>query len=280
MIKQPELGKILLKARKQKGWTQEELVDQCHVSVRTIQRIESGEVTPRSSTIKILLSALEYDMAQWEKSKANRRGASFKQKFKKMLLTNATEQNARNVLTTAWIAGIVYFVVGFIEMGAEYMHFEGQITSITDVFGYGMVKLLAAASFFIFMRGFIALGQLFDNYLLKVIATLYALAIVVTSILDVFMVIYFPEDWGLNTLYGSSYSILYGIIEIVFGVALFRLDGMGSLSRVAGVLEIVTGFFFVTVILFFLGLITLTPALIVEIVLLIKAEELVRKNEI
>ena len=46
-MKQPELGQIIHDLRKQKGLTQEELVEKCNISVRTIQRIEAGEVTPR-----------------------------------------------------------------------------------------------------------------------------------------------------------------------------------------------------------------------------------------
>jgi transcriptional regulator with XRE-family HTH domain len=42
IMKQPELGQKILKLRKQKGFTQEELVAQCNINVRTIQRIEAG----------------------------------------------------------------------------------------------------------------------------------------------------------------------------------------------------------------------------------------------
>ncbi|MCS5489833.1 helix-turn-helix domain-containing protein [Algoriphagus limi] len=47
-MKQPELGKKISELRKAKGMTQEELVEKCNLNVRTIQRIEAGEVTPRS----------------------------------------------------------------------------------------------------------------------------------------------------------------------------------------------------------------------------------------
>ena len=42
-MKQPLLGKKNTELRIQKGLTQEELVERCNVTVRTIQRIESGE---------------------------------------------------------------------------------------------------------------------------------------------------------------------------------------------------------------------------------------------
>ena len=61
-MKQPELGRKIAEIRKTKGLTQEELVDVCNLNVRTLQRIESGEVTPRSYTLKIISEALDFNM--------------------------------------------------------------------------------------------------------------------------------------------------------------------------------------------------------------------------
>ena len=57
-MKQPDLGKKILELRKQKGLTQEELVELCNINVRTIQRIEAVDVTPRTYTVKTILEAL------------------------------------------------------------------------------------------------------------------------------------------------------------------------------------------------------------------------------
>ena len=59
MIQQPELGKKIADLRKAKGLTQEELIEICNLSVRTLQRIEAGEVTPRTYTLKLIFEALE-----------------------------------------------------------------------------------------------------------------------------------------------------------------------------------------------------------------------------
>lgn len=61
-MNQPELGKKIAELRKLKGLTQEELVDRCNLSVRTLQRIEYGEVTPRAYTLKLIFDALDYSM--------------------------------------------------------------------------------------------------------------------------------------------------------------------------------------------------------------------------
>ncbi len=65
MITQPELGKKIADCRKAKGFTQKELVEKCKLSVRTLQRIEAGEVTPRIYTIKVICEALELDYVHY-----------------------------------------------------------------------------------------------------------------------------------------------------------------------------------------------------------------------
>lgn len=79
MIQQPELGKKIADYRKAKGLTQEELVEKCNLSVRTLQRIEAGEVTPRSYTVKLIFEALElnYDNS-FETSKESSKGLTSK----------------------------------------------------------------------------------------------------------------------------------------------------------------------------------------------------------
>ena len=62
IMKQPDLGKKIIELRKAKGLTQEELVNICNLNVRTLQRIEAGEVTPRIYTIKTIFAALDFDL--------------------------------------------------------------------------------------------------------------------------------------------------------------------------------------------------------------------------
>jgi len=71
-MKQPELGKKIAELRKAKGLTQEELVEKCNLNVRTLQRIESGEVTPRSYTIKVIFAALDCNIYDSSKSISNK----------------------------------------------------------------------------------------------------------------------------------------------------------------------------------------------------------------
>ncbi|MFD1164068.1 helix-turn-helix domain-containing protein [Sphingobacterium daejeonense] len=49
-----ELSQKIALLRKQKGLTQEQLAERAGVTVRTIQRIESGETIPRAYTLQNL----------------------------------------------------------------------------------------------------------------------------------------------------------------------------------------------------------------------------------
>jgi transcriptional regulator with XRE-family HTH domain len=53
------LNNTIIAARKRKGLTQEALADATQLTIRTIQRIESGESIPRSHTLKAIAGALD-----------------------------------------------------------------------------------------------------------------------------------------------------------------------------------------------------------------------------
>ncbi|HET6559875.1 MAG TPA: helix-turn-helix transcriptional regulator [Prolixibacteraceae bacterium] len=76
-MKQPELGRKIAELRKAKSLTQEELAEKCRLNVRTIQRMESGMVTPRSYTLKAIYAALEFTMNNSSESDVKRRVPSF-----------------------------------------------------------------------------------------------------------------------------------------------------------------------------------------------------------
>ena len=70
-MNQPDLGLKVNELRQLKGFTQEQLAEECEVSTRTIQRIESGEVDPRSYTLQCLSSSLAFDFMQDQTSNEN-----------------------------------------------------------------------------------------------------------------------------------------------------------------------------------------------------------------
>ena len=70
-MNQPDLGLKVSELRLQKNLTQEQLAEKCEVSTRTIQRIEGGEVDPRSYTLHCLSEALEFDFGADHTSREN-----------------------------------------------------------------------------------------------------------------------------------------------------------------------------------------------------------------
>ena len=70
-MNQPDLGLRVSELRQQKGFTQEQLAEKCEVSPRTIQRIESGEVDPRSYTLQCLSKSLDFDFLEQDTSNEN-----------------------------------------------------------------------------------------------------------------------------------------------------------------------------------------------------------------
>lgn len=262
-MKQPELGYKLSELRKQKNMTQEELVEACNVSVRTIQRIESGDVTPRMSTVKIIIAALDEDF----------------DRFKTTLSPQSqSELSLDHWLQMAWIAGIVYFIVGFLEGGLDYVRFEEGDNEIPQLL-YISVKIVSLTSYILFVGGILKLAELFSNTLLRVGSYLMIGIFFLTAATDVFSLL-FPFDDEIEGFLLISQSVTFGAFNIIFGVGLFRLqDGMGRVALFAGLFEIVIGFCFAVVILFFLGFILQVPAIILEVILLFKAGEFVKAEQ-
>jgi len=58
----------LREGRLSKGLTQKELSERSNISIRSIQRIENGEILPRSYTLKTLAGILELSFEEFMKS--------------------------------------------------------------------------------------------------------------------------------------------------------------------------------------------------------------------
>lgn len=269
-MKQPELGRKILELRQQKGFTQEELVEQCNISVRTIQRIEAGEVSPRVYTIKTILSALDRDLDDLQQNSV------FETKVKEaMLLEIDTSKNTSfllNQLHLGWITGIISmicFVFQFVE--DSYYISEGDY-----YFGglfYIILGIVSILMFGLHMRAFILIGQLFKSYFLKIVAVLFIAVntlITLYSIIDMYFR-YLPE-----AAYAIIFCVFYGVMYGFLGYALLKLRGLGQLPKVAGIMQIVIGGMFLTI----LFSIVASPASILvqglNVAIILKAIEVIK----
>ena len=59
-----KLGSIIQERRKSRGLTQEDLAEMAKVNLRTIQRIENNENTPRGKTLVLICDALDLDLEE------------------------------------------------------------------------------------------------------------------------------------------------------------------------------------------------------------------------
>ena len=149
MMKQPALGQKILELRQQKGLTQEELVEQCNISVRTIQRIEAGETMPRVYTIKNILSALGRDLDDL------RADSVFETKVKKAMFIKIDDNKDAsfliNQLHIGWVAGILSIAVFIFEVVDDFYlafyktYYFGKIFTII----LGVISIIC---FSLFMR--------------------------------------------------------------------------------------------------------------------------------
>lgn len=277
-MKQPELGRKITLLRKEKGFTQEELVDKCNISVRTLQRIEAGEVTPRSYTVKTILAALDYDLSKISDDDGNKK--SFAEWLKEIFLIDIDPDRSGTFLirqlNKAWLFGLVYFILGFPEAAAEYFRYKEDrlIFSIPVYIG---IKMAILVTFFFFQRGFILVGHMFRNYLLKIMS--YVLIAGVFLIISYDIASLFYDSVEREYILGAQ-ALTFGGIGILYGISLIKLQrSFGSVPIAAGIFEIAGSCFFLTIILSFVGHILLIPAELLEIVILYKAVEIIKSKQ-
>ncbi|MEW7289202.1 helix-turn-helix domain-containing protein [Aquimarina sp. 2304DJ70-9] len=274
-MKQPALGLKISELRKSKGLTQEELVEQCNISVRTIQRIEAGEVTPRSYTIKTILSALEYDISTIQTT-----NFSVTQEFKKLLLLDVDDNKEADFLTRqlsiSWISGIVYFVLGFGEFAMDFFrHFQGEM--ITNNIVYTAIKLIILVSIILFYRGFILSGKIFKNYLLRITAFILVFISCIFYAYDILSLYIGTID--PEFILGAE-AVTFGVIGILFGISVLRLkNALGTIATLTGIFEIITYACLVTIFLSVVGMVLLTPTIILEIILLYKVSQMLKAKQ-
>lgn len=257
-LKQPQLGKTIQALRQEKKLTQEELVEKCNVNVRTLQRIEAGEVAPRDFTIKAILEALDY-------------------KFEQVASSIYRKASIRK-MNIGWIAGLIYFVIGFAEAVVDTNRFSNDLTFYFPLL-YTAIKALVIVSFTLFMLGFVEVGKNLSSSLLKISAYLMLGSMAVIELYDIISIfsdITVEEFWILK----GSEAVAFGGVNIVFGISLIKIGKeVGMVSKLAGVFEILIGVCFVTFFLAFLGLFFMIPATILEVIILFKCYELVQGKE-
>ncbi|MFS4418407.1 helix-turn-helix domain-containing protein [Maribacter sp. 2307ULW6-5] len=268
-MKQPALGHKITELRKQKGLTQEELVERCNINVRTLQRIENGEVSPRSYTVRTILSALDHDYESVFGTRAGGQGGNLD-------LDNAREgRSVRLALGVAAIAGALYLLLGTFEGLADYYRFWEDHLFFGRP-GHVAIKVLSFISFAIFIYGFLVVGKLFQNYLMKIATVIMAVVLLLFYGYDIGS-LFLGETFPVEGILVAA-SMVMGTLGLLFGISILKsAKRWGVLGYVAGGFEVLTALFFLTVVLAPVGLFSLFPTVVLEIVLLVRTRQMVAK---
>lgn len=159
-MNQPELGLKIAELRKSKGITQEELALNCNINVRTVQRIETGIVIPRSFTLKVIFSYLDYKIE--EKPANSKYRFRISEYFNHLINGNfeniPLQKLAGSFIKYAWIAGIIYFLLGFTLSGMDYLRSANSLFFCWRIF-YIALKLLSIVASFYYLGGFVVIGS-------------------------------------------------------------------------------------------------------------------------
>ena len=268
-VKQPELGQKIVTLRKTRRLTQEELVEKCNISIRTIQRIESGEVMPRDYTVKTILAALDFDLDQI----ADEEEAQAHQSI--LRNTHRSADYLATHLKIAFVFGIVYFVLRFLEGAADTTRFV--VGTVPSVGVYAAIKIGLLGSVIFFQRGFIIIGTLLENRFLKLAATILIGVYVLVIGFDLFALLSGLVDSEVVLV---VYAIGLGAAGVIYGLSLYQWHGpIAGTAKIAGIIEIVAGCLSLTVVLSAASVFVLIPAELLEIVILYKVIELIRKED-
>jgi transcriptional regulator with XRE-family HTH domain len=265
-MKQPELGKRILELRKSKGFTQEELVEKCNINVRTIQRIEAGEVSPRNFTIRTILEALGVDVDAFFEPTIHEKATK----------TSTQEQN--NQLQISWIGGIFFAVFALLGVVVESMIWDYDEPIEGELVYLSIYGILLLGSLFFFLRGYKILGDLWNNKTLSIATYVYFVSeflLILTAI--VFVVFEFDSTFAQMSL-GIPSIVVIGIAELLVGLGILKLkEEFGSFAQVIGIMKIVNGALFITFILSFIAVFLVFPVLIMEIIFLYLASQKLSK---
>jgi len=261
-MKQPELGRKILELRKAKGLTQEELVSKCNINVRTIQRIEAGEVTPRSYTVKTILEALEYELDTIQ----------FQDRADTL---NHLPNQDTNILKTAFFTGIVYFALALVEsfldlkvwgVGFPLATFHDGVSFYT----YLGIKVSVLVTFGMFMVGYYRLATYYPNAIVKTTSLMLAALTVISVSVDVYS--FYTQD--ANEFFLPVQAVSFGIVYVVFGIGIIKYrNTFGDLAFAAGVMGIICGLFLMTVVLALPGLVLIAVFEILQLIMLYRAVE-------
>jgi len=263
-MKQPDLGKKISELRKQKGFTQEELVEKCNINVRTIQRIEAGDVTPRSFTVRTILEALGIDAGSFFEENIH-----MKDTFR--------EEDIRS-MRKSWIAAIFFTLFTAITIFSELFLLDNYVNSFEGIAFRTVFGALSLFSLFFFLKGYKILGEQSKNTTLIYATYIYFSIVFLMISITIILTIYDFDYSVVEVTSGILLILLLGVGELILGLGIMKLkDHYGGFAQMLGVVKIVYGTLLITVIFSPIAILLAVPVLVLEIVFLYQTTQKILK---
>ena len=168
------------------------------------------------------------------------------------------------------IVGIIGAVLQVPWVILEFLKASKKLSGNIIALYYTLV-IVEAIIYIYFVWGFKIIGDKLKNKLLSISSTL-----IIASAILLHISVFFDQKFTpiVNAIIWGAILVITGALSIPFGIGLLRLkDKFGNLAKAVGILNIITGISFVTIILFFIGLLIYIPLGILEIILMFKAAE-------
>jgi len=223
-MKQPELGEHISEIRKERGYTQSELAQECNVDIRTIQRIETGEVTPRLFTLRIINEKLGTNFDVNGNSKNN------------------GIEGSKTIIRTGWISGIIFyfFVPLLIFEAISYTHADFSLSSwpVSILILYNVLHFVVVLVFF---RSIFFVGKYTRNTLIKAGAII---SIFILLVLNTFKTIGIISDTSFSVAIHLILGSLVGITNVILGIGFVLTRFKKELSIATGAILIFNGLSF------------------------------------
>ena len=258
-MKQPELGRKLASFRNERGLTQEQLSEKSNINIRTVQRIEAGEVIPRVNTLKLILEILDKNFEE------------INGEFEHYTIEKPV------AVRIAWIAGIC--LAGCNMLLIAIVLFRDLLGMNDGIIHFNtIVLLIGMISLFLFNCGIIQIGKTFNNYFLVVTGYL---GIVLTILGDMTQIIWSYTFLPFLDPVSRILLIMAAVNGIFYGAGLILLrKSLDDLLIPAGIIVI-----FMSVLLMvpvgiiaLAGLIISVPSLLLQVIIFYRLEASADRN--
>jgi transcriptional regulator with XRE-family HTH domain len=240
-----EMASRITELRNRKGLTQKELAELCNVNIRTIQRIESGDVIPRKHTLKLLSAIFGYDLNALDAS-----------------AVEEPKTPNKPAIRLAFIAGLIFSV------NAIAVVFD-LITGSLNETSHIITVLIHVTSCIFFYRGFYMLGKFRQNRTMEISFLLCMCLLPLINIMELLKPYYFNvyitsivftllcisvilcgaglliETYNRSNLQNSNYYKFGGTAIVIQGAMFLSTDF--TIVSVALILSLVTNFLLIAI---------------------------------